>query len=330
MKIFGWELAREQRSYTDLVVSALVAQAEGTTSSKAVATVEAACGLWSRAFASGVSNAVTPPQLEIIGRALLTAGESVWLVDGSRLSALPAESWSITGPAAEPRRWRYRLTMAGPSQTKTVVRSGADVFHVRINSGPVRPWEGRSPLLLSDATVSILRNMEQSFSQEASTPVGTLLPVPNVEGAGSLATDIASLKGKAALVETVAAGYGEGRAAAPQSDWQPRRLGPAPTETSATIRTDTERSILAAAGVPVELVLPASGGDAREAWRRFLHATVAPIGRLISAELLRVGLSSELSFAGLNASDLSGRARAYKQLTEAGMTEPEARRICGF
>lgn len=321
---------RETRSYTDLVVSALVAQAEGTTSSRALATVEAACGLWSRAFASGESAVLTPLQLEQMGRALLTAGESVWLVQGTKLAALPCETWSITGKATDPKAWRYRLTIAGPSEVRTVSRSGADVFHVRINSGVIRPWEGRSPLLLADATVSILRELERSFASDAKSPVGTLIPVPSVENSGTLGSDIARLAGQAALVETTSAGYGEGRAAAPQSDWAPRRLGPAPDQTAAAIRQSVELSILAAAGVPPELVIAGSGSDAREAWRRFLHATVAPIGRLISSELERVGLVGGLSFASLGASDLAGRARAYSQLRKAEMPDAEARRICGF
>ena len=323
-------LRRERRSYTDLVVSALVAQAEGTTSSLALATVEAACGLWSRAFASGESPAVSALQLEQVGRALLTGGESVWLVQGDKLAALPCETWSITGKATDARQWRYRLTIAGPSEVRTVSRSGSDVFHVRINAGAVRPWEGRSALLLGDATVAILRELERSFASDARSPVGTLLPVPNVTNAEPLAADIARLAGRAMMVETAAAGFGEGRAAAPRDDWAPRRLGPAPNQTAAAVRQDVERSILSCCGIPTELVAPAGGADAREAWRRFLYSTIAPIGRLISTELSRVGLASELRFSALGASDLAGRARAYGTLRKAEMSDEEARQICGF
>ena len=50
----------------------------------------------------------------------------------------------------------------------------------------------------------------------------------------------------------------------------------------------------------------------------------------MSGELRRLGLDASIDFAGLHVSDPAGRARAYKQLTDAGMAEGEARRIAGF
>ena len=89
--------------------------------------------------------------------------------------------------------------------------------------------------------------------------------------------------------------------------------------------------MLAAAGVPAGLVYQESETGAREAWRRFLFSTIAPVGRLVGAELSRVtGRPLSLDWAGLFASDLSGRSRAYKQLLESGMSDADARRICGF
>ena len=40
----------------------------------------------------------------------------------------------------------------------------------------------------------------------------------------SLRKDIRDAKGRALLVETSAAGWGEGRAAAPQADWQAKKI----------------------------------------------------------------------------------------------------------
>ena len=87
--------------------------------------------------------------------------------------------------------------------------------------------------------------------------------------------------------------------------------------------------LLAAAGVPVELVTSRSGTDTREGWRRFLWSTIAPVGRIVAAEAQRV-LGGRIDWAALGASDLAGRARTYRLLRDAGMTDAEARRICGF
>ena len=87
-------------------------------------------------------------------------------------------------------------------------------------------------------------------------------------------------------------------------------------------------SILAACGVPVSLVIPPAGADAREGWRRFLHGTL--VATLVGAELERVGLSGRLDFRALMASDLQGRTRAFRQLRDGGMGESEARAVCGF
>ena len=97
-----------------------------------------------------------------------------------------------------------------------------------------------------------------------------------------------------------------------------------------TVRSDVERSLLAAAGVPVELVSTAQGTAGREAWRRFLHGTIAPLGMLVSAELQRLGFDGALEFSELRASDVQGRARAYHSLVGAGMNDADARRIAGL
>ena len=121
-----------------------------------------------------------------------------------------------------------------------------------------------------------------------------------------------------------------GEGAQAKVPWKPIRVGPAPADGTIKGREAIERSLLAAGGVPVELVQPSSGSDAREGWRRFLHGTIAPAAALVSAELRRIGQPDEIDFADLRASDLAGRARAYKQLTEAGMTPADARRLTGF
>ena len=66
-------------------------------------------------------------------------------------------------------------------------------------------------------------------------------------------------------------------------------------------------------------------------WRRFLFGSVAPLAKIIEEELrAKLDPGVGLQFEELRASDLAGRAPAFKQLTEAGMDRAEARSICGF
>ena len=92
-------------------------------------------------------------------------------------------------------------------------------------------------------------------------------------------------------------------------------------------------AILAACGTPAALMVAGSAGTAaREALRRWLHTTVLPLGRIVQTEL-RAGLNApelSLSFDGLFASDLSGRARAFGSMVKSGMDLDRAAALAGL
>ena len=74
------------------------------------------------------------------------------------------------------------------------------------------------------------------------------------------------------------------------------------------------------------------GTSLREAYRRFLHATVAPLGELVQDEL-RDKLDApalSLNFDRLFAADLSGRARAFQSLVSGGMDVERAATLGGL
>lgn len=325
---------RESRSaWVDelMALRETVASGAPTPSVEALAAVETAAGLWERAMAAGESDSLPPATLGAIGRDLVTRGDSVWYV-ADDLGPVPAASWDVAGLGVRPSTWSYRLSLAGPRGTATR-QAGADrVLHFRINTLPRAPWRGRSPFVVASETSRLASRLERSLADEEGGPVGSVLPVPDIQRSAAIADELPALRGAAVLGETMSGGWDEGTARAPSSrDWQMVRVGPAPPDSQRTLRGDVMVSLLAAAGVPSDLVFPRSAGDTREAWRRFLFATIAPVGRVVGAEVRRVlGGDGRIDFAGLQASDLQGRSRAYRQLTEAGMTAGEARRICGF
>ena len=118
---------------------------------------------------------------------------------------------------------------------------------------------------------------------------------------------------------------------APRGDWETRRLGANPPQSLDMLRSSSARHVLAACGVPVELVAASEGTGAREAFRRFLHATIAPAARLVELELsAKLDQDVRLSFDSLFASDLSGRARAFQSLVGGGMKVAKAAALAGL
>ena len=73
------------------------------------------------------------------------------------------------------------------------------------------------------------------------------------------------------------------------------------------------------------------GTAAREAWRQALFGVIAPLGRILHAEIrakIHDGIS--LSWDELRASDLSGRARAFQSMVTAGMDVSKAAALAGL
>ena len=324
---------RQQSSYTDLILQArLDGVTAGALKPTVTAVVESCAGVWERAFSAAVADMLSPPILAMVGRALLLRGEFV----GVRLDGdlCPVAHWDIHGSSPTPMGWRYRLDVQAPDGMLTVRASGRDVFHPRVGVRPEDPWRGRSPLANMPESIRLLANLEVGLADELSGPTGHIIPVPSLKAASGLGRDIQNLKGRATLGETTQAAWGAGggpMGSSPSQDWRPQRIGPQPVDATVNLRQQVSQTILAAAGVPVELIHHADGGGAREAWRRFLHSTIAPVGAVVGAEAARaLGASGMVSFDNLFASDLTGRARAYQSLTGGGMEEPTARRICGF
>ena len=181
---------------------------------------------------------------------------------------------------------------------------------------------------------SPLAETEKSLADEASGPVAQLLPIPRYDSSspdtdpdadttdllGPLRSDIKAARGKALLVETVSAGWGEGKSGAPASDWAAKRLGPTPPAELIQLRQQSFSAMLSACGVPPSLFSPgAPGTSQREGLRRRHMNLVLPLAKLLQDELsekLEVPISIKLD---ASARDQVGRSQVVSRLAGAGV-----------
>ena len=342
----------ERRGYSDILLNAHMQAAEGVggASRSATSAAEAAAGLIGRSFASVqvkpsniVTDALTPDVLNMIGRALVRRGEIAFKiqVNAGGVLLLPSQTTQVFGKS-DPADWEYILTMAGPSNSETIRLPADQVVHIRWGSDPSQPWRGISPLSSSSLTSRALAEIESQLGDEASGPRGQLIPVPSDGGDDSeddplvsLKADLGKLKGNVALVETTSAGWGEGRQAAPGAgnlDWKSQRLGSNPPIGAVDLSDQATLRVLSACGVPAALVAIAPGTAAREAFRRFLHTTIAPLLNVVAAEVRAKLNVQNLIFdtTNLHAADVAGRARAFQSLVGGGMALEQAAGLSGL
>ena len=339
---------REALPFTDAVVAALQAQAAGTAAGdpSAIAALEAAAGLYAAAFAGAtvtpanpMTASLTPGCRALIARDLIRRGESVHQigVEAGAVRLAPVGSWDVRGGPDE-RDWWYRVDVFGPSGNLTHFVPSGSVLHARYAVDAARPWYGIGPLGWARATGTLAANLETRLGEEAGGPVGHLLPIPADGGDGgdddpqaALKRDLAAGKGRTMLVETTAAGFGEGRMAAPAEDWKPRRFGASPPDALPTLRTDAALAVLAACQVPASLITDADGTAQREAWRRWAMGPLAGLAATVEAELAaKLDQPVRFDFSGLWAADMAGRASSFKAMVTGGMDPAKAAGLAGL
>ena len=355
-----WQRAETRQSetrqsggaYTDAIIANIVAEAGGTLPADplALGALEMAAGAYARAFAGATLTppvaALTPAVRASIGRSLIRRGECVYLLQtkAGKLRLTPVGSWDVRG-GPEPESWFYRADIFGPSGNLTRFVSGASVLHCMYSFDPARPWHGLSPLQWASLTGTLAGNLEKRLGQEAGGPVGHVLPVPQDPASSdddesaeekpldTLRNTLFTLAGKTGLVETTAAGWGEGRAAAPQSDWKSQRFGADPPPALGVLRSDVGQAVLSACGCPPSLFQPnADGTSQRESWRRFVMGSVEPLAALVAAEVAdKLEIPSvAFDFGSMWAHDLAGRAQSFKQMVTGGMDIAKAAALSGL
>ena len=163
-----------RESFTDLVVSRLVAASAGVGDGGALAAIETASRWWGLGLASATVKpstlalaALSPSKLDTIGRALCRSGESLHViaVRNGRLTLTPTASWTVHG-TDDPSTWLYRVTLSGPSTSRTITLPGESVLHIRYAPHPSRPWAGRSPVRLAIDTARVAGLLENATGGE--------------------------------------------------------------------------------------------------------------------------------------------------------------------
>ena len=235
--------------FTDAVVSAIEAQAaQQVADVSSTAAIEAVAGFLSRAFAGATveaeptaRNAITPPWLAQVGRSLVREGASLSVisVEGGRLDLVPAAFWNFEAldvPGAELERdWFCRATTYGPSSSYTRLLPRDGLVYIRWGTSPGTRYRGQGPTSWASTTARLYGEAERSLADEAKGPIAQILAIPQDGGddddndpLSMLKADIKAARGKAVMVETTAAGWGEGKASAPHRDWQAQRPRPRP------------------------------------------------------------------------------------------------------
>ena len=303
---------------------------------KATATVETAAGMVSRAFAasvvSGDFGALTPAVLALAGRQLIHRGEFVAAIDviAGRVVLTPAAGYDVTG-GHDPRDWRYRLDLFGPSTSVTRSLPGESVLHVAINAASGSPWRGQSPVDGCPVSAGLIARIDRHEAHGFDTlPRVVFNAEPDQFDGGQHArlddeldkiVERYMARGALGSVEPLVL-----------SGATATFLAHATGEGVNDLRSSVERSILAACGIPPELAHgDADGTGRREAFRQFYTATLQPWLGLLAAEAT-VKLESPVTISArrIRAADITGRARAYASLTKAGMAPEQAAEAVGL
>ena len=332
----------ETRNYTDAITAALLSTASAETSIKATATgaLEACAGFIGRSFAAAevtaserARAALSPALLNLLGRSLIAHGEMLFMVRVVRgeLSLCPAQSWDVYGDP-DPATWRYRVTLGGASTIETFESVPAEgVVHVQYSFDSREPWRGQGPLTVARLAGRLAAETAAALADESSGPRGSFLPLP-VDGQdptiGNLKADIRKAAGRMLTVES---GDWDATGGGKFAAWAQRRFGADPPAALVELLKCTSAEVYSACGLNPALFTSEGDTGAREAYRQALHATVAPLGRIVAAELSRK-LDEGIAFdwIELRAGDIAGRARAFQSMVGGGMDLAKAAALSGL
>jgi len=333
---------RADSSYTDALIASLVGNATGKTAlPTATGALEGAAGLIGRSFAAAeiaapdsVAGELDPATMAMIARACIVKGEIVLLirVQDGQLHLLPCESHDVDGGPI-PATWRYRCSVGGPERTETFEYVPAEgIVHIMYARDPATPWRGNGPITVARLAGRLSAETAKTLADEATMPRGAFIALP-VDGKDSTIEGLKDdIKKAAGDLVTVEAGDWDTGDKGKAADWGAHRFGADPPAALVELHEIASREIYAACGVP-PILFSGDGAAAglREAYRQFLHSTVAPLGRIVAAELsTKLEGEVRLDWTELRAADIAGRARAFQSMVGSGMELEKAAALAGL
>ena len=286
--------------YTDAITAAVEAMAAAgpVPSPAATAAAEACAGLIARSLAlatvrtrrTPITAAVSPAWLRRLGYDLIRSGEHLSVIEVDRTGRahlMPATTWTMHGGQTLGQRWSNCPAPDGSEPLARVTEAGA--VSILWSENELQPWRGRSPLSGASLTSGLLAAAHRSLGAEQSQPTGAVMPVPK-----ATETETADLRaslarsGRLTLVESTASGWSQGRDDAPKGDWMPSaESGPIPPAASVDLQDSAAKQVVAACGVPLELLTDVPAASRREAYRQFVSTTVEALGGIVAEELRR-------------------------------------------
>lgn len=289
--------------------------------------------------AEALRSILTPACLSYIARQVATNGHAcllmVWRGPNDGYLA-PIEDWTIDEGGVDPRTWLFQLSVPSPSGTVTDVFTRADVFYVVQDPDPTEPWYGTSAGG-SVAAAAVPAAARKGLWAEHKMPVNRLVPVPKMGGKGDSEKDKARKSmeqglqdgGFVAFPQSTQSGFTD-RGQAPQRDWDPRRMGPEPTQPQVDSYFRSEGLLMAAHGVHPSLIDAKATATAIREARRQTQEEADGIARLIEAEAMRMfGVPVGLWWHTADDVELI-RARTAAELVKQGVDPAQALAAAGF
>lgn len=312
---------------------------------QSLSTVEACHRLLSQSISQAeiepqneVTRQLTPDLLGVITRDLLERGNSVLMVESTPMGVdlVPCASYELRGDRDE-STWRYRCQYARPDRDHMIAsRDASDVLHFRIGADSRQPYRGRAPLDRAKSSLSILYGSELALVGELRLPSFAALLSASELGDEGFETNeqkhVRSLSQRlGAFGEYISPRLSEGGQDL-SHDWSVLRVRPEPYQTIAEIRRQAAEFVCAVYQLPFDLIHGARSATAsREAYRHAISLATRPLITAIEHEIGRkTMISTTLDLKHLAQSDITAKARALKQLTDAGMNLAEAREVAGI
>ncbi len=249
------------------------------------------------------------------------------------INLIRASKAAVHGSYLNPR---FDLTLSGHGDRDVQINgvSPDQIFQVRYSErGSI--FDVHPELARTEA------RLLRALADEVGAPTGQILALGIREGGkdgadkkrGPLSDELSQLRGGLATFIAAESGTGgeSGSSVFQPRPWNFTRLGASPPDSLIQLNEQVHQMMASALGVPHNLLVGGAQTGLRESLRVFISTTLAPTAARFRHEAqVKLGLDDEWTFPNLTAADVATRARAFKQLRDAGINVEDARRIAGL